>query len=99
MSLNAFTLRDTSLTHPDVELALSDLEKKLCKRQARTKGPHSSHTRYADIDLAVAVMCLMRMCSCLEDHKHSVTSEDQMLFVRLLEAVEQNTRRHYPPLD
>ncbi|KAE8277953.1 hypothetical protein D5F01_LYC24002 [Larimichthys crocea] len=31
MSLSAFTLRDTSSTHPDVELALSDLEKKLCK--------------------------------------------------------------------
>ena len=31
MSLAAFTLRDTSVTHPDVELALSDLEKKLCK--------------------------------------------------------------------
>lgn len=31
MPLNAFTLRDTSVTHPDVELALSELEKKLCK--------------------------------------------------------------------
>ncbi|KAK2859737.1 hypothetical protein Q5P01_004357 [Channa striata] len=29
MSLNAFMLRDTSSTHPDVELVLSDLEKKL----------------------------------------------------------------------
>lgn len=28
MSLSGFTLRDTSSTHPDVELALSDLEKK-----------------------------------------------------------------------
>lgn len=35
MSLIAFTLRDTSLTHPDVELALSDLEKKLCKHFQR----------------------------------------------------------------
>ncbi|XP_067297785.1 uncharacterized protein lcorl isoform X4 [Pseudorasbora parva] len=34
MSLNAFTLRDT-LTHPDVELSLSDLEKKLCKHFQR----------------------------------------------------------------
>ncbi|XP_042618713.1 uncharacterized protein LOC122145955 isoform X1 [Cyprinus carpio] len=31
MSLNSFILRDTSSTHPDVELALSDLEKSLCK--------------------------------------------------------------------
>ncbi|XP_056118313.1 uncharacterized protein LOC130095581 [Rhinichthys klamathensis goyatoka] len=35
MSLNAFTLRDTSSTHPDVEFALSDLEKKLCKHFQR----------------------------------------------------------------
>ncbi|CAM4598560.1 unnamed protein product [Leuciscus chuanchicus] len=35
MSLNAFALRDTSLTHPDVELALSDPEKKLCKHFQR----------------------------------------------------------------
>ncbi|XP_026223685.1 uncharacterized protein LOC113171757 isoform X1 [Anabas testudineus] len=35
MSLNSFTLRDTSSTHPDVELALSDLEKKLCKHFQR----------------------------------------------------------------
>lgn len=35
MRLNAFTLRDASLTHPDVELALSDLEKKLCKHFQR----------------------------------------------------------------
>ncbi|KAE8277831.1 hypothetical protein D5F01_LYC24138 [Larimichthys crocea] len=35
MSLSAFTLRDTSSTHPDVELALSDLEKKLCKHFER----------------------------------------------------------------
>ncbi|XP_013885514.1 uncharacterized protein LOC106533655 [Austrofundulus limnaeus] len=35
MSLNAFTLRDTSVTHPDVELALSELEKKLCKHFQR----------------------------------------------------------------
>ncbi|XP_034541514.1 uncharacterized protein LOC117814322 [Notolabrus celidotus] len=31
MPLNAFILRDTSTTHPDDELALSDFEKKLCK--------------------------------------------------------------------
>ncbi|XP_048034475.1 uncharacterized protein LOC125260249 [Megalobrama amblycephala] len=31
MSLNSFILWDTSSTHPDVELALSDLEKSLCK--------------------------------------------------------------------
>ncbi len=35
MSLNAFILRDTSSTHPDVELALSDLEKSLCKHFQR----------------------------------------------------------------
>ncbi|KAL3971540.1 a disintegrin and metalloproteinase with thrombospondin motifs 2 [Sarotherodon galilaeus] len=35
MILNAFTLRDTSLTHPDVELALTDLEKKLCRHFQR----------------------------------------------------------------
>ncbi|XP_023197626.1 uncharacterized protein LOC111610000 isoform X2 [Xiphophorus maculatus] len=35
MPLNAFTLRDTSVTHPDVELALSELEKKLCKHFQR----------------------------------------------------------------
>ncbi|XP_047658877.1 uncharacterized protein LOC113659136 [Tachysurus fulvidraco] len=35
LSLTAFTLRDTSLTHPDVELALTDLEKKLCKHFQR----------------------------------------------------------------
>lgn len=35
MSLNAFTLRDTSSTHPDVELALSDLEKRLCQHFQR----------------------------------------------------------------
>ncbi|XP_037837861.1 uncharacterized protein LOC112451075 [Kryptolebias marmoratus] len=35
MALNAFTLRDTSVTHPDVELALSELEKKLCKHFQR----------------------------------------------------------------
>lgn len=35
MTLNAFTLRDTSLTHPDVELALTDLEKKLCRHFQR----------------------------------------------------------------
>ncbi|XP_009300147.1 uncharacterized protein isoform X1 [Danio rerio] len=35
MSLNSFTLRDTSSTHPDVELALSDLEKSLCSHFQR----------------------------------------------------------------
>ncbi|XP_030580890.1 uncharacterized protein LOC115786506 [Archocentrus centrarchus] len=35
MPQNAFTLRDTSVTHPDVELALSELEKKLCKHFQR----------------------------------------------------------------
>ena len=35
MPLSAFTSRDTSSTHPDVELALSDLEKKLCKHFER----------------------------------------------------------------
>ncbi|XP_065151644.2 uncharacterized protein [Paramisgurnus dabryanus] len=35
MALNAFILRDTSSTHPDVELALSDLEKRLCKHFQR----------------------------------------------------------------
>lgn len=35
MSLNSFILRDTSSTHPDVELALSDLEKSLCKHFQR----------------------------------------------------------------
>ncbi|XP_029007539.1 uncharacterized protein LOC114856073 isoform X2 [Betta splendens] len=35
MSLNAFTLRNTSSTHPDVELSLSELEKKLCKHFQR----------------------------------------------------------------
>ncbi|XP_067281212.1 uncharacterized protein [Pseudorasbora parva] len=35
MSFTSFTLRDTSSTHPDVELALSDLEKKLCKHFQR----------------------------------------------------------------
>ncbi len=35
MSLNAFILRDTSSTHPDVELSLSDLEKSLCKHFQR----------------------------------------------------------------
>lgn len=35
MTLNAFTLRDTSSTHPDVELALSDLEKTLCRHFQR----------------------------------------------------------------
>lgn len=35
MSLNAFILRDTSSTHPDVELTLSDLEKSLCKHFQR----------------------------------------------------------------
>lgn len=37
MPLNAFTLRDTSSTHPDVEHALSDLEKKLCKHFQRVE--------------------------------------------------------------
>ncbi|XP_022055392.2 leukocyte receptor cluster member 8 homolog isoform X2 [Acanthochromis polyacanthus] len=31
MPLRAFEMRDTSPIHPDVEMALSDLEKKLCK--------------------------------------------------------------------
>lgn len=31
MPVTSFTLRDTSSIHPDVELALSNLEKKLCK--------------------------------------------------------------------
>lgn len=35
MSLNAYTLRDTSSTHPDVELALSHFEKNLCKHFQR----------------------------------------------------------------
>ncbi|XP_056310731.1 uncharacterized protein LOC130222127 [Danio aesculapii] len=35
MSLNSFILRDTSSTHPDVELALTDLEKSLCKHFQR----------------------------------------------------------------
>ncbi|XP_034545080.1 uncharacterized protein LOC117816825 isoform X2 [Notolabrus celidotus] len=35
MPLNGFLLRDTSTTHPDVELALSDFEKKLCKHFQR----------------------------------------------------------------
>ncbi|GAA6107915.1 uncharacterized protein LOC113662066 isoform X1 [Tachysurus ichikawai] len=35
LSLTAFTLRDTSLTHPDVELALTDLETKLYKHFQR----------------------------------------------------------------
>ncbi|XP_036416266.1 uncharacterized protein LOC118800194 [Colossoma macropomum] len=35
MSLNAFTLRDSSMTHPDVEHALSDFEKKLCNHFQR----------------------------------------------------------------
>jgi len=35
MPLNAFTLRYTSLTHPDAEFALSNLEKKLCKHFQR----------------------------------------------------------------
>ncbi|KAM4523902.1 uncharacterized protein V3H82_002002 [Fundulus diaphanus] len=35
MPLNAFTLRDTSVTHPDVEVALTELEKKLCKHFQR----------------------------------------------------------------
>ncbi len=98
MSLNAFILRDTSSTHPDVELALSDLEKSLCKHFQRIeirgkrgrKVPILLTTRYGDIDGVACedspqtVMCSMRMCSCLEDHKHSITSEDQMLFVRSL---------------
>ncbi|XP_034535193.1 uncharacterized protein LOC117809795 isoform X2 [Notolabrus celidotus] len=35
MPLNAFTLRDTSSTHPDIELSLSELERKLCKHLQR----------------------------------------------------------------
>lgn len=35
MSLNGFTLRNTSSFHPVIELALSDLDKKLCKHFQR----------------------------------------------------------------
>lgn len=83
MSLNAFTLRDTSSTHPDVELALSDFEKKLCKHFQRIEIKGKSGRKVPILltylsRLARAVMCLMRITSCLGDHRHSVTSEDQM---------------------
>ncbi|XP_023821816.1 uncharacterized protein LOC110013576 isoform X1 [Oryzias latipes] len=35
MYLHSFTLRDTSQSHPDLELALTDLEKKLCNHFQR----------------------------------------------------------------
>lgn len=37
MPLSAFTLRDTSSTHPDVEVSLSELEKQLCKHFHRVE--------------------------------------------------------------
>jgi hypothetical protein len=90
----------------------SDLEKKLCKhfQQIEIRGKRDRKVpillepdMLASMELLVktagTAMCLMRICSCLGDHKLSVPSEDQMLFVRLLKAVGQNRQKQYPLLN
>ncbi|XP_076837036.1 uncharacterized protein LOC143482555 [Brachyhypopomus gauderio] len=80
MSLNAFTLRDTSATHPDVEHALSDLEKKLCKHFQRVeiKGKRGRKVPLLLTPDMLASMELLVKCR----RKCDVPDENQFMFGR-----------------
>ncbi len=77
MPLNAFTLRDASSTHPDMELALTDLEKKLSKhfQQIETKGKLG---RKVHILLTLEMQASMEM---LVKTRHDCDVPDENLFM------------------
>ncbi|XP_026234162.1 uncharacterized protein LOC113174397 isoform X2 [Anabas testudineus] len=95
MSLNAFTLRDTSSTHPDVELALSDLEKKLCKHFQRIEI-RGKHGRKVPILLTPDILTSMellvktrRSCDVLDENPFMFGRPQTLSYFRGSDVIRQ----------
>lgn len=93
--LNAFTLRDTSSTHPDVELALTDLEKELCRHFQRIeiKGKRG---RKVPILLTPDMMSSMdllvntrRNCEVLDENPFMFARPQALTYIRGSDTVRQ----------
>ena len=95
MPLNAFTLRDTSVTHPDVEFALSDLEKKLCKHFQRVeiKGKRGRKVPILLTPETVASMELLvrtrRNCDVLDENPYMFGRPQTLSYIRGSDVIRQ----------
>nr|XP_054606750.1 uncharacterized protein LOC107395173 [Nothobranchius furzeri]XP_054606751.1 uncharacterized protein LOC107395173 [Nothobranchius furzeri] len=88
MSMNVFTLRDISATPPDVEMALLDLEKKLCKhfQHMEIKGKCERKVPILlTLDMVESMELLVqtrRQCGVLDENAYMLSRPDALSYYR-----------------